>query len=137
MKKTITIKKDIPKSIIIGLLSSIILVFVIEHFGDFSYVANVENTYTGGKINLVDYVSPKTPLENIYLDTPFGSRFTFDGNNFTIGDMKFVGGDFKPYTNRISYYFKATFMDFKYVLLVSLILTVIVYLSKNFKLKFN
>ena len=137
MKKTVTIKKDIPKSIALGFVISVILVFVIEHFGDFSYVANVENSNAGGKINLVDYVSPKTPLQSIYFDSPFGSRTYFDGKGFTVGDMQFRRSNFKPYTNRVKYYFKATFYDFKYVLLIGLILAIMIYLAQNFKLKFS
>ncbi len=135
MKKTITIKKDIPKSIIIGFLVSFILVFTIEHFSDFSYIANTGNSNAGDKVSLVDYVSSKTLLQSIYMDTPFGSRIAFKGQYFTVGDMRFIGGEFKPYTNRIKYFFKATFVDFKYVLLIGFVLAVIIYTLKSFKIR--
>jgi hypothetical protein len=137
MKKTITIRKDIPKSIIIGLAIGFIIVFVIEHFGEFSYIAKSESTYSGGKINLVEYVSPKTPLQNIYLDTPLGNTLTFGGNDFTVGDMHYSRGEFQSYTTKIKYYFKATFVDFKFILLIGLLITLIIYLSKNFRVKLN
>ena len=135
MKKTVAIKKDIPKSIISGLILGIISVFVIEHFGGFSYIAKTESLNSNDKINLVEYVSSKTPLRKIYFNSPFGKQMIFEGEGFTVGDMKFTGGDFKPYNNRIKYYFKATLYDFKYVFAVSMVLALLIYFLKNFRLK--
>lgn len=137
MKKTITIKRDIPKAIIIGLLFGLILVFVVEHFGNFSYIAKTTNTNTNGKISLVDYLPPKTPLESIYFDTPFGNRLKFSGEDFTISDMHFRRSEFKPYSNRVKYYFKATFQDFKYVFFIGIIVAALIYIVNNYKLKLN
>ncbi|MEY8849694.1 hypothetical protein AB9K26_12820 [Psychroserpens sp. XS_ASV72] len=137
MRKTITIRRGVIKAIIFGLLFGLILVFIVEHFGNFSYIANTANTNTNGKISLVDYLPPKTPLESIYFDTPFGNRLKFSGEDFTIGDMHYRRSEFKPYSNRVKYYFKATFQDFKYVFIIGIIVAVLIHIVNNYKLKLN
>lgn len=91
-KKTIKISSKVPKSIIIGMLLGLVTVFIIEHYGKFSYL-EVASTNTANQNNNISFtrnIDYSAKVAEIYLKTPFGTHITFDGGNFGVGYSIFI-----------------------------------------------
>lgn len=135
-KQTILISSKIPYSIFYGIFFGFILVFIINHFGTFTYLRGYsEGTQSSGSL-LYEYIPFDTPVQDIYLKTPFGSKFTFDGSNYTVEDVNFDNGKFN-YSEKSKYYFLATFKESKYLFYFSLVFSILIYLFSNVKFKFS
>ncbi len=161
-KKTISIDKNIPKALVIGLLLGFLTVFVVEHFSKISYVADTyeiqrefEKQRRSNNLNSNDplekayavYESSKefsfssydtttdTPILSILLTTPFDSKLRIDGRGYIVGDL-WEGGDFHDYPNKSKHYIKATFEDTKYLLYfgIGYFLLILLFSRFNFKL---
>ena len=133
-KRTIKVSSKIPKSLIIGLLLGLVTVFIVEHYGKFSFMEDA-STNTANQSNNISFtrnIDYSAKVAEIYLKTPFGTNITFDGGNYGVGIMY---GSFRNYSNKIKYYFKATFKDIKYVLLFGLGYSLLILLVFNFRIK--
>ncbi|WP_298902452.1 hypothetical protein [uncultured Psychroserpens sp.] len=125
-QKEIRIKKLDVKSMVILIFIPFLLTFIIEHFGDFKYHAN-----TNGKnlpVNQIDILT-------INFHTPFGNTIWRDGSGYTYTDTVFKGGKFHSYNNKLPYYLRGLASDVIYPLVFSLILIVLFFLNKKYKIK--
>ncbi|WP_375240093.1 hypothetical protein [Aurantibacter sp.] len=114
------------------MLLGLVTVFIIEHYGKFSYLEDA-STNTANQNNNISFtrnIDYSAKVAEIYLKTPFGTHITFDGGNFGVGNMY---GAFKRYSNKIAYYFKATFKDIKYVFLFGVGYSIFILIAFNFK----
>ena len=138
-KKTIQVDSNITKSVLIGFVLSFLTVFVIEHFGTFSYIPNTNNlsNYTpDGKIILnQEYYPAKTPVGALYQTTPFGTKIDLPTNGMMCSELLFDDSDFKKYSNKVVLYVKSVFSDYKYLLLLWFAYTLIVLFFKRYRLK--
>ncbi len=137
-RKTIKINANIIKSLIIGLAIGVLSVYVTEHFGSFSFMPDTSGLPPDNSISFQRQIPYDTPIGAIYFTSPFGSKLTFDGKDFTIADMSFSTHDkFKKYSNKMTYYWMATWEDIKYVLLIGLILAVLTYFPMNYRISLS
>ena len=127
-KKTISINKNIPQALIVGLLLGFLTVFVVEHFGKISYVADtyaiesekelerkrysdeldsnspLAKAYAeydaSKKFSSTSYdITGDTPVSTIFLVTPFGSKLRIVGRGYTVSDVGSSYGSFNDYSN--------------------------------------
>ncbi|MEZ7507337.1 hypothetical protein [Flavobacterium sp. Arc2] len=117
MKKEISIKKTLIIKILKSFIISLLIFFILEHFGEFNY-----KEYFWGK-----YVVYNTFTSNdIYSD------------NLLLSDIKYpVNGYFETYSEKFPYYFQATIEDMLYIFALTIILTLIITFNEKFKFKVN
>jgi|SRR5690606_24167074 len=136
MSKTITVKKIHIRNLILSFLLGFIILYTLEHFGKFSYIANSPTQYTStGKIKMTNYVSADTDVTNIFYTTFFDKSIKTSGNNFTVGDLNYADTEFDKYEIKSYYYTQATIEDFKYGLYISLGLFLLSLFFTEFKIK--
>ncbi len=138
-KKTIKINSKLLKTLIISTLISFLIIFGIEHFGKFNYTYNQTLSDYEDKgdyfVETYSYDRDSNVL-SITLNTPFGNQMKVDRSNWKIKDLEFSDGDFYNYPNKFKNYLRATAKtDILYVLLLSLCFWIIIFISKNFKIK--
>ncbi len=131
-KATLTIPSYIFKSLVIGILISVISVFIIDHFGKFSYLApSVDDGY-----GLVSYVPHDTKLQELIYHSPLGAEIIVSDSGFNIGDMRFTGSRFN-YFEKVKFYFRATFLDYTYIIIFSILASSLIIFFKKFKLRLS
>lgn len=137
MSKTIEIKKVHIRNLIISLVLGFVILYGLEHFGRFRFIADASSSETYYSNAFESYGSPYTKLKIIYFDTFFDNQFTTSGNGFTIYDMKNIDGEFEKYSVRSYYYTKAMLKDFKQGLFMSFVIFLITIFFTNFKIKIS
>ncbi len=117
MKKVISIKKTLISKIIKSFLISLLLFFILEHFGEFEF-----------KVYPMDrYVVYNTLTTNkIYSDRLFFSDVEYPESGY-----------FETYSEKFPYYFKATLEDYNYILLLTILLTLLFIMNEKFKFKLD
>lgn len=117
MKKEISIKKTLIVKILKSFIISLLIFFILEHFGEFNY-----KEYFWGK-----YVIYNTFTSNdIYSD------------NLLLSDIKYPeNGYFETYSEKFPYYFQATIEDILYIFALTIMLTLIITFNEKFKFKVN
>jgi hypothetical protein len=120
------------KSIIIALLLGFITVFIIEHFGNFSYMeeASTDTSTQNEKLSFTRDIPLGTKVSRINLLTPFKTSLTFEADRYTVYDMYY---SFQEYPNKAKYYFKASLKDYKYVVFIGLGCFILILLLTNYK----
>src|SRR5690606_6375035 len=136
-KKTLEINTFYFKSLIISFITSYLIVLILCHFGTFDFIHNktiVKETPTGEEgVTIVDYKWDRDdPLVQINFLTVFGSRHFFPPNGWKVKDVMFSQSGFFEYSNKFKYYNKIVIKDFKYVLVIWVILMSIIIFFKNF-----
>lgn len=134
MSKTIEIKKVHVRNLLLSFVIGFSLLYVLEHFGKFTYKAS-STGYYGGKPSLVSNISGNTEVSSIYYYSYFDTKIETSGNGFDVADVNFEGSDFDKYSVKSYYYTKATIADFKYGVYFSLALFIVTLLFTNFKIK--
>lgn len=140
MNKTIEIKKITIRNFILSLLLAFSILFALEHFGKFSYIAEsttMDYTNNNSKLTFGDYVPNTTKVAAIYYETYFENTFQTHGNGFDIGDLNYANSDFDKYSVKCYYYTQATIKDYKYGLFFTLIIFIVFYFFNNFKIKLS
>lgn len=138
MNKTIEIKKTTIRNFILSFIIGFSVLFVLEHFGKFSYTVNTPREYdSSGRLMAYSYVKGDTKVDRIYYDTYFGNKIESSGNNFTVADINYADTDFDKYSVQSYYYTKASITDSKYGIYISLILFIIALFFSIFKIKFS
>lgn len=135
MSKTIEIRKVHIRNIILSFLLGFGILFGLEHFGKFSYIADTSNISNSGKPSFVEYVPASTKILRIYYKSYFDNTVETGGNGFDISDMNYSDTDFKKYSVKSYYYTQATLIDLKYGVYISLGLFLITLFFTNFKIK--
>ncbi|OYQ50015.1 hypothetical protein CHU92_00205 [Flavobacterium cyanobacteriorum] len=135
MSKTIEIKKVHIRNLLISFILGFGILFGLEHFGKFSYIADSPNQNNYEKPSLVQYVPSNTKVLRIYFDSYFNNRIETAGNGFDLYDMSYANTDFKKYSVKSYYYTKATIKDYKFGVYISLTLFIITLFFTNFKIK--
>lgn len=137
-KKIIQVDKNIPKSILIGFVLSLLTVLIVEHFSTFSYIPNL-NTRSidnDGKLILSGTYNPTTTsVSTLHQTTPFGTKINLPTNGIMCSELILEGSDFKSYSNKGVLYAKSVFNDYKYLMLFWLAYTLIVLFFKRYRLK--
>ncbi len=131
MKKTITIKKNIIRDIIISFLLSYSIVLCLQPLkGKITYLTNVPVRET---------VTYNSPVYQIYFDTAFGNKLTYSGDGFIVSDINLNISDksLHIFSNKLPYYFQASFRDFLYVIIFGCLITFIIIFFRNFKFNFS
>lgn len=135
MSKTIEIRKVHIRNIILSFLLGFGILFGLEHFGKFSYIADSPTQNSYEKPSLVQYLPISTKILSIYYKSYFGNTVETGGNGFDISDMNYSDTDFKKYSVKSYYYTQATLVDFKYGVYISLGIFLITTFFTNFKIK--
>lgn len=136
MSKTIEIKKVHIRNLLLSIVVGFGILFSLEHFGQFSYIAPSPTTYDEqGRINMVSYISPQTKVSSIYYESFFKEKVTTSGNGFEAKDLAYSDGDFYTYSNKIYYITEALKLDIKYGFYFSLGLFLITVFFSIFKFK--
>jgi len=140
-KKTITINLSILKPIFLAILLAIITVFIVEHFGQFSYSftqkgSSAETTELSPGISSVQYYYDlNDPIDFALFKSPFGNEIKIDRGDWTIIDVKYSNGNFYDYSNIVKYYLKSTYTNFKYIIGLSALYLLLYFFAKRFKIK--
>ena len=114
MSKTIEIKKEHIRNLFLSFIIGFGILFGLEHFGKFSYIADSPNQNNYEKPSFVQYVPATTKVLRIYFDSYFDNRIETSGNGFDLYDMNYSDSDFKKYSVKSFYYTQATLKDYKY-----------------------
>lgn len=138
MSKTIEIKKVTLRNLILSLVIGFTILFCLEHFGQFSYIANTPNEYDDlGRIKTIVNVKSDTEVNAIYYDTFFGNKVTTGGNGFNIYDLSFKDSEFKKYSSKLYYIIEAFKLDINYGFYFSIGIFAIFIFFSNFKIKLS
>lgn len=135
MSKTIEIRKIHIRNLTLSFLFGFGILYGLEHFGQFSYIADNPNQNNYEKPSLVQYVPTTTKVLLIYFDSYFNNRIETSGNGFDLYDMNYSGSDFNKYLVKSYYYTQATIKDYKYGIYTSLVLFILSLFFTNFKFK--
>lgn len=131
VKKTINVSEQLLKSLLLGFISSIFIVFISHFFGKWQTSSPVD-TNTVSEAGTY-YFSPDTKISAYYLDCPFDNYHRFEGNGVTWDNI--MGERF----NNIKFdaIGKATFDGhWKNIIFIGLLLSGLFYIlyKVNFKL---
>lgn len=138
MKKEINIDSRFTKSILLGFIISIVFVFFIERNSKIQYVPNIPNSYSGGKIELTTtYYPATTPVLTLNMITPFGTNIDLPTKNLMCSDLQNSDSKFNSGYNMNILYLKALLKDFKYMILIWMVVSCIFLFFYFFKLKFS
>lgn len=135
MSKTLEIKKIYIRNMFLSIIFGFSLLYLLEHFGRFSYIPDSPNQNESTKISLVISLPVRTKVLNISFNTFFGDLVETRGNGYSIYDMIHEEGGFNKYSVKSYYYTQATIKDFKYGVYFSIATFIISLLLTNFKIK--
>lgn len=135
MSKTIEIKKVHIRNLFLSFILGFGILFGLEHFGKFSYIADSPNQSNYEKPSFVQSVPSSTKVLKIYYDSYFNERVETSGNGFDLYDLNYSGTEFNKYSTKSYYYTQATLKDFKYGIYISLGLFFLTLFFSNFKIK--
>ena len=138
MNKTIEIKKSTIRNFLLSFIIGFSVLYGLEHFGKFSYIANSPTEYDEyGRVKMVTYISGSTKVSSIYFTSYFDNKIETGGNGFDVGDLNYADTDFDKYSVKSYYYTQATIADYKYGLYISLGLFLISLFFSHFKIKLS
>src|SRR5690606_2090319 len=129
-KNEIKIESIVIQSIILGVVLAGLTVFVVEHFGNFSY--KLWSTPSGYQKSPYPSFTSNVPGESkvkIFYTSPFGTKIEESGTKHTIAYVQINGLEYK---DKIDFYISATFKDFVYILIFSAVYSIIIiFFRKN------
>ena len=135
MSKTIEIKKVHIRNLFLSFILGFGILFGLEHFGKFSYIADNPNQNNYEKPSFTQYVPAKTKVLRIYFDSYFNNNIETSGNGFNLADLNYEDTEFNKYSTKSYYYTQATLKDYKYGICISIGLFIISLFFTNFKIK--
>jgi hypothetical protein len=136
MSKTIEIKKVHIRNLFLSLILGFVILYGLEHFGNFSYLPDAPTEYSSdGIIKAVVEVPYSTKILRINFDSYFGKRIETNGNGFDLYDLHYSDTDFNKYSTKSYYYTQAAIKDYKFGIYISLGLFIISLFFTNFKIK--
>ncbi|SCZ02045.1 hypothetical protein, partial [Flavobacterium caeni] len=135
VKRTITIRRSTIFNFIFSMAFGALLLFVLEHFGQFSYLAHDDPRDNNEKISFVKYVSPDTKVFRISYKTFFDNKIETEGFGFTVGDLNYAGTEFDKYRTKVFFYQEAFKKDYKYGFGISAVFFIIIWCYLNFNIK--
>lgn len=137
MRKTININRVHLIYLVVSLFLGFITLFVFEHFGNFSFLADNTNSYNpkSDKMVFSEPMSNDANVNTIYYNTFFGKKITTNGNGFLAKDIGYKNGDFHTYSNKLYYLVEALKIDYKYGLLFSLSIFCLLFFFNSYKIK--
>ena len=136
MTKTLNIKKKTLKAFFLSMLIGGMILYVLEHFGQFSYVA-AQKSYLNTKPSFVTYNSLDTELTSIFYQSFFGNQIRTNGNGYNIADINYSDTSFDKYSVKSYYYTQATIRDYKYGIYFGLILFALIMFFTHVKIKIS
>lgn len=134
MAKEIVIKKFYIKSLFISFIIGFGILYGLQHFGNFKYIAN-SPINPNDKPSTTSYVSFGTEVSTIQFHTFFDNIIQTRGNGFTVSDMHTSGSEFNSYKTKVYYYTEAVKKEYMYGIIISLALYFLTILFHNFKIK--
>lgn len=137
MSKIIEIKKLHIRNLFLSFILGFGILFILEHFGKFSYIAENNNPakYDNEKLDFSEFISNDANVKNIYYTTFFDKQIITGGNGFFVKDIGYSDGEFYTYSNKIYYIVEAAKTDLKYGFYFSFGLFFISVFFSIFKLK--
>jgi hypothetical protein len=138
-KKTIKVNSNLIKSIIFGLILGFITVFIVDHFGNWGYIADTSGIRNNSdKVSFSIPVKGTTPVSIISYKTPFESELIIDGGSWEVSDVASKSyGSFYSYDITGKYYFDATIKDFKYILYIGMGYSILIFIILNYNIKLS
>ena len=130
-KKTVNISEHLIKSVIIGLVIGLLIVFVVHFFGSW-YATPPSPTSPPSRYEPTTSYTPDTKIPQYTLICQFDTHHYFEGNGASLDDI--IGGHFNGI--KFSAILSATFDEhWKHMFIIGLIVGAIIYaLGKvNFK----
>ncbi|MRT17540.1 hypothetical protein F3C99_11300 [Vitellibacter sp. q18] len=127
-KQEINISVADARNILIAIFLPFILLFIIEHFGEFKYIG-----YGGVSIS-------EARVSSITFNTPFGNKIYEDLSSNNVGYERQSNGNWVingGYASKLPYYVKGLIKDIIYPIILMIILLSFVLLSLKYKLKFS
>lgn len=137
MSRTIEIKKVHIRNLFLSFILGFGILFILEHFGQFSYIAENNNPakHNNEKLDFSEYISNDSKVKSINYTTFFDRQIITGGNGFLAKDIGYSDGEFYTYTNKIYYIVEAVKTDLKYGFYFSLGLFLLTVFFSIFKLK--
>lgn len=126
-KKELNIPSYVLGYAFFAILIGFAITLTINHFGKFQYLAS----YNPQPGLLEQRISGNTPVASITYVSPLGSEIVKINPSM---DVYRVNYDFQ-YPDRLDYYISATFSDYSFIILFSVIFMAILLFIKNFKFK--
>lgn len=136
-KKEIAVNPKILLNILLSFILGFSILFAIEHRGKVNLIMGTIPPIPGQKLSLTAEAPPDYPVKIIYFDSPFGNRMTISAEGWKNKDVYWGDGKFHDYSNKVKIYFDAVAIDYKYGLLFSGIIFILILFFARFKLKFN
>lgn len=137
MKKEIKIKSSYIVYLIFSILFGFSILYILQHYGKFSYMAKTLPKQENEKASFVEFVSPETGVVNITFETFFKNTVTTNGNGFNVGDLYYSDSNFYKYSNKSYYFTQAVLKDYIYGLYLSLAILVLLIFFSEFKIKIS
>lgn len=121
------------KILIVSSLISFLLVYGLNHYGKISCLYDYTSPpRSDGKFSFTEQIPINTKVSVFYFESFFGNKTNTDGGKWTGADFNFES-DFWKYSNKCRFYFKGTLPDKEYILYISVLLTLILFIYFNFK----
>lgn len=129
-KNEIKIESSVVQSVILGVVFAGLTVFVVEHFGNFSYkLWSTPSGYQKSPYPSFTSNVPGNSKVKFYYTSPFGTEIVESGTKHTIAYVQINGLEYK---DKIDFYISATFKDFIYVFIFSAVYSIIIiFFRKN------
>jgi len=129
-KNEIKIESSVIQSIILGVVLAGLTVFIVQHFGNFSYkLWSTPSYYQRSSTPSFTSNVPGESKVKIFYTSPFGTKIEESGTKHTIAYVQINGLEYK---DKIDFYISATFKDFVYILIFSVVFSIIIiFFRKN------
>lgn len=134
MSKTIEIKKVHICNLLFSFIVGFGILFFLEHFGNFTFNHEYVKD-SNAKPSFTTEIPYSTKISKIKYNTYFENIVETNGNGFTFDDVSYSDSKFNKYSSKSYYYTQAMFRDFKYGMLISLLIFLITLIYNNFKIK--
>lgn len=126
MKKKSTF--TILKIILFSFLFASVLVYGLNHFGKISFIYDyTSRARDDGKLSFEEYIPGNTKIKIFYFETYFKNKVEIDGGTWTASNVN-NKSEFGKYSNKSEFYVKGTIADKKYILLIGLVLSFLIFI---------
>lgn len=131
-QKIIKISTSSILAFFVSYIIGFIIVFTLNHFGKFSYIA--DQTGVNNENSFIAYVPVTNQIADLYYTSFFDSKILIRYPGYQIADIQQKEGDFHIYSNKVQYYTNATIKDYLYILLIGSILFLAYIFFTKFKI---
>jgi hypothetical protein len=137
MDRTINIKKAHVRNLFLSFLIGFVILYGVEHSGQFKYIADYIPNTNNGKVSFTTSVKGDTPVATIVYKSFFNSEIRTGGNGFDVSDLNYAGTSFDKYSNKSYYYTQATIKDYKYGVFLSIGIFILTIFFTEFKIRLS